>query len=58
MINKVYTLKQIADLLQVSRQTIYNYIKDGKLQATKTGTQYRVTDEQLDAFIKANTVNS
>lgn len=57
MIIKVYTLKQVAELLQVSRQTIYNYIRDGKLQATQTGKEYRVTNEQLEAFINANTVN-
>lgn len=57
MILKVYTLKQVADLLQVSKQTIYNYITAGKLQATKTGKEYRVTNEQLEAFINANTVN-
>lgn len=57
MILKVYTLKQVADLLQVSKQTIYNYITAGKLQAIKTGKEYRVTNEQLEAFINANTVN-
>lgn len=57
MINKTYTLKQVAELLQVSKQTIYNYIKAGKLQATKTGKEYRITDEQLEQFVKANTVN-
>lgn len=57
MITKIYTLKQVAELLQVSRQTIYNYIRDGKLQATQTGKEYRVTNEQLEAFINANTVN-
>ena len=57
MIEKIYTLKQVAELLQVSKQTIYNYIKAGKLQATKTGKEYRVTNEQLEQFVKANTVN-
>ena len=57
MITKIYTLKQVADLLQVSRQTIYNYIKAGKLQATATGKEYRVTNEQLEAFIQDNAVN-
>lgn len=58
MITKIYTLKQVAELLQVSRQTIYNYIKAGKLQAIITGKEYRVTNEQLEAFINANTVNA
>ena len=57
MITKVYTLKQVAELMQVSRQTVYNYIKGGKLQATATGKEYRVTDEQLQAFFDNNTVN-
>jgi len=57
MIERIYTLKQVAELLQVSRQTVYNYIKTGKLQAMHTGKEYRVTNEQLDTFINAYTVN-
>lgn len=48
----VYTLKEVADILKVSRQTIYNYLKAGRLRATKFGKEYRVTKEDLEEFIR------
>lgn len=48
---KFYTLQEVADMLRVSRQTIYNYVTAKKLRATKLGKEYRVTDEDLQAFI-------
>jgi excisionase family DNA binding protein len=50
---KVYTLQEVADVLKVSRQTIYNYLKAGKLKASKIGKEYRVTETQLQDFLKA-----
>ena len=44
---KLYTLKEVADILRVSRQTLYNNIKNGRLQATKVGKEYRITEERL-----------
>lgn len=49
---KVYTPAEVAELLKLSRQTIYNYIIDGKLHAVQFGREYRVTEEDLKAFIK------
>ena len=48
----VYTLKEVAEILKVSRQTIYNYLKAGRLKATKIGKEYRVTKEDLEEFIR------
>lgn len=49
---KLYTLQEVADILRVSRQTIYNYVTAKKLRATKYGKEYRVTDNDLQEFIK------
>ena len=49
---KLYNLKEVAEVLRVSRQTIYNYITAKKLRATKYGKEYRVTEEDLQEFIK------
>ncbi len=49
---KVYTLQEIADILKVSRQTIYNYLRANKLRATKYGKEYRVLEEDLKEFLK------
>lgn len=49
---KLYTLQEVANILRVSRQTIYNYVTAGRLKATKYGKEYRVTEETLQDFIK------
>lgn len=51
-VNKLYTLQEVANILRVSRQTLYNNIRKGKLQATKYGKEYRITEEQLQDLIK------
>ena len=48
---KVYTIDELVDMLQVTRRTIYNYIKEGKLKAVKIGKYWRVTDQALNAFL-------
>ena len=34
---KVYTLNEVADILKVTKRTLYNYIKAGVLPAVKMG---------------------
>ena len=49
---KLYTLQEVADILRVSRQTIYNYVTAKRLKASKIGKEYRVTEEDLQDFLK------
>ena len=48
---KVYTLDEVADILKVTKRTLYNYVKAGKLPAVKMGKYWRVSEESLQAFI-------
>jgi len=52
--NEFYTVKQVAELLQVHWQTILNYIKSGKLIAVKLGKGYRIGKKDLEIFLKQN----
>lgn len=52
---KVYTLKEVEDMLSVTRRTVYNYIKNGDLKATKIGKYWRVQHEDLQDFINRGT---
>jgi len=58
MSNEFLTLKGVSALLQVSEQTIRNYIKKGDLIAIKFGTTHRapvrIRRSDLDAFLGAN----
>lgn len=52
---EVYTLKEIEDLLHVTRRTLYNWIKSGKLKAFRIGKEWRVTGEALQDFLDKGT---
>lgn len=49
---KVYTLEDLEEMFKVTRRSLYNYIKDGRLKANKVANKWIVTDEQLQEFIK------
>ena len=49
---KLYTLQEVADILRMNRQTLYNNISRGKLKLTKVGKEYRLTEGQLQDIIK------
>ena len=50
---ELYTLQEAADILKVSRQSVYNFVKDKRLKAAKVGREYRVTKEDLKEFIES-----
>lgn len=50
---KVYTLEEVCDILKVTKRTVYNYIKANKLHAVKMGKYWRVTEENLKAFLES-----
>ena len=52
---KVYTLEQVSEILSVTKRTLYNYIKAGKLNAVKIGKYWRVTEDNLKCFISSGT---
>lgn len=52
---KVYTLDEVADIMKVTKRTLYNYIKAGTLHAVKMGKYWRVSEDSLQAFISNGT---
>lgn len=48
---KVYDLEELSKLLKIHIVTLRRYIREGKLKAVKLGKAYRVTDENLKAFL-------
>lgn len=45
------TTKQVQDLLQVDRTTIYRMQKDGRLKGTKIGHQWRFSRQEVQALL-------
>lgn len=54
-IKRVYTLDEVAEIMQVTKRTLYNYIKAGTLHAVKMGKYWRVSEESLQDFISTGT---
>ena len=57
MIDKLYTPQEAAQMLRVTRSTIYQHIKKRQLKAIRIGNQYRITKAQLEEYIRQNVVN-
>ena len=49
---KLYTLTELEGVLGVSHRTLLTYVKQGRLKAVKAGGKWKVTKEQLKAFIE------
>ena len=52
---KIYTLREISDVLYVTVLTLRGYINSGKLKAVKIGRSFSVTEEDLRAFLLKGT---
>ena len=46
-----YTVDEIAKALKVHRRTILRLLVDGKLKASKVGTQWRISQQQVDNYL-------
>lgn len=49
--NEVLNVKETADLLRVSVQSVYNMIKDGRLKAVKVGREWRFMRKDLESIL-------
>jgi len=47
-----YLVDELAAKLRVNPMTIYRYIKAGKLEAHKTGKNYRIAKAEFERFLK------
>jgi excisionase family DNA binding protein len=45
------TPQEVAELLRLQVQTVYDYIRNGRLPAVRLGNRYRITQADLDAFV-------
>ncbi len=50
---EILTPDQAADYLQVDRETIYRYIRAGKLDASRLGRSYRITRRSIELLLLA-----
>lgn len=48
---KVYTPTEVAGLLKVNPQTVWKYIREGRLRASKLGRVYRIRETDLELLL-------
>ncbi|MFQ5855996.1 MAG: helix-turn-helix domain-containing protein [Anaerolineae bacterium] len=53
---EVLTPQEVAEYLQLTPETIYRYIRQGKLAASKIGRYYRVPRENVELFLMATSI--
>ena len=49
---KLYTLKEVAQMLGVTYNTVWNLITAGKIKAVKVGRVLRVEQEEVERIMK------
>ena len=52
--NKLYTAQEVADRLKIKKTTVYELIKRNELESSKIGKQIRISEEQLNRYLKGN----
>ena len=50
---KIYSMREVSEILKVTERTLYNYIKEGRVKVQKIGGKWIITEENLRKFIKA-----
>ena len=48
--DKLLTIKEVAEILRVSERSVNRYIESGKLKASKIG-QWRISKKDLEEFL-------
>jgi len=48
---RLLTVSEVADLLRVSRMTVYRLIKEGQMSALRVGRSYRLREDDVDDYL-------
>lgn len=50
MSQELYSVEQVAEVLNLHVRTVRNYVREGRLKAVRIGKQYRIAREDLEAM--------
>lgn len=53
--NDLFTTRQLQEILQVDRTTIYRMLKDGRLTGVKVGSQWRFLRREVENLVSSDT---
>lgn len=51
--SQLYTIDEVAKLIKVSGKQVRRYIDLGELKSLRFGRLHRITEKQLEAFVKS-----
>jgi excisionase family DNA binding protein len=51
--SRFLTPAEVAEQLRVSSMTVYRLIKSGELRAVRIGKSYRISEDDVDAYLQA-----
>lgn len=57
VIEDLYALNQVAQILRCSRKTVYRLISSGKLKAVRWGRSYRFRREDIREFVRNSLIS-
>ena len=49
---EVYTVEELAELMDATEDTVRRWIRDGKFKATKLGRRYFITAETVEEYFR------
>jgi excisionase family DNA binding protein len=52
------TVAEVAEIMRLSRMTVYRLVHVGELPAVRVGRSYRVPQEALDAYLASSSVEA
>ena len=52
-IERYYTPHELAALYKITRQAIWNWIRQGRIKAIRLGTVYRIAESEWQKFLQA-----
>ena len=52
MPDKLLTTRELVDMLQLDRVTIYKMVKDGELPSLRVGGQWRFSEEAIGSWLR------
>lgn len=47
-----YTINEVAEMLKISRRTVEQYIRCGKIKAIVLGRVYRISESEVGRWVK------
>jgi len=52
---KLFSIKEVAEMLGISSTSVHNYVKSGKLRATKIASAWHIKEADIKAYLDGNT---